>query len=323
MEHPIPDTRNPSLLHPAPSAGPPMTHDLCLAWNWEYDADLAAFLEEACRRQGMLLLQVTPYNLADICAALARGELGFRAFLDRACDADPQFLPLVDWAREHGVLRINAYEQARRSWNKATMHLEFLTAGVRVPYTIILLPYEEQVDVAPPDLTVLGLTFSIKPACRGGGEGVINCASSWSEVLAARQQYPAEPYLLQANIVPAHLNERPAWFRILFCAGRVHPCWWNVSTHAYQPVSVAEEIAYSLSPLHHIVARIAAVCGLQLFSTEIALTASGEFIAIDYVNDPLDLRLQSKAADGVPDDIVRAIAERLAALAGRGQTATP
>jgi hypothetical protein len=299
-----------------------MTHDLCLAWNWEYDADLAAFLEEACQRQGVLLLQVTPNNLADICAALAGGQLGFRALLDRASDADPQFLPLVDWAREHSVLRINAYEQARRSWNKATMHLVFLTAGLHVPHTIILPPYGEQADLAPPDLAVLGTNFSIKPACRGGGEGVINCASSWSEVLAARQQYPAEPYLLQANIEPVHLNGRPAWFRIIYCAGRVYPCWWNVSTHVYQAVSVAQEVAYGLSPLHHIAARIGAVSGLELFSTEIALTASGEFIAIDYVNDPLDLRLQSKAADGVPDDIVRDLAQRLAALAGPGHAVT-
>lgn len=291
-----------------------MTHDLCLAWNWEYDADLAALLEEACRQQGLLLLQVTPYNLADICAALASGRLSFRAFLDRASDADPQFTPLVDWARQHNVLRINAYEQARRSWNKATMHLEFLTAGVHVPRTIILPPYGEQADLGSPDLGVLGTNFSIKPACRGGGEGVINCASSWSEVLAARQQYPAEPYLLQANIVPVHMNERPAWFRIIYCAGRVYPCWWNVSTHVYQPVSIEEEIAHGLSPLHRIVARIATVCGLELFSTEIALTANGEFTAIDYVNDPLDLRLQSRAADGVPDDIVRDVVQRLAAL---------
>lgn len=289
-----------------------ITHDLCLAWNWEYDAGFAALLEEACRQQSVVLLQATPGNLADISAGLGDGTLGFRALLDRASDTDPQFMPLVDWAREHRVLRINPFEQARRAWNKATMHLEFLTAGVNVPYTIILPPYAEQAAIAPPNLGVLGANFSIKPACGGGGEGVINCASSWPEVLSAREQYPSEPYLLQANIVPVLLHERPAWFRIIFCAGRAYPCWWNVSTHIYQPVTVEDEIAHGLSPLHRIAARIAAVCGLHLFSTEIALTPSGEFIAIDYVNDPLDLRLQSRALDGVPDDIVRNIAGQLA-----------
>jgi hypothetical protein len=289
-------------------------HDLCLAWNWEYDSDLAALLGDACRQRGVSLLEVTPANISSISSGLDGAQLGFRALLDRASDADPQFMPLVDWAREHAALRINAYEQARRAWDKATMHREFLAAGVHVPHTVILPSLEEQADLAPVDLRPLGANFSIKPAYGGGGEGVINCASSWEEVLAARSEYPTDPYLLQANVEPAHLNERPAWFRIIFCAGQVYPCWWDVSSHVYRQVLAEEEVAHGLSPLQRIVGRIAAVCGLELFSTEIAFTAGGEFMCIDYVNDPLDLRLQSRAADGVPDEIVRDIAERLAAL---------
>jgi hypothetical protein len=49
-----------------------------------------------------------------------------------------------------------------------------------------------------------------------------------------------------------------------------------------------------------------------LFSTEITLTPDGRFVIVDYVNDPIDLRLQSKTFDGVPDDIVEDITERLA-----------
>jgi hypothetical protein len=49
-----------------------------------------------------------------------------------------------------------------------------------------------------------------------------------------------------------------------------------------------------------------------LFSTEITLTPDGRFVIVDYVNDPIDLRLQSKALDGVPNDIVLDITDRLA-----------
>jgi hypothetical protein len=42
------------------------------------------------------------------------------------------------------------------------------------------------------------------------------------------------------------------------------------------------------------------------------LTPDGRFVIVDYVNDPIDLRLQSKTFDGVPDDIVRDITETLA-----------
>jgi hypothetical protein len=34
-------------------------------------------------------------------------------------------------------------------------------------------------------------------------------------------------------------------------------------------------------------------------------------VVVDYVNDQIDLRLQSKILEGVPDDIVQDIAERL------------
>jgi hypothetical protein len=62
------------------------------------------------------------------------------------------------------------------------------------------------------------------------------------------------------------------------------------------------------------VATIARISELELLSTEIALTPEGLFVVVDYVNDQIDLRLQSKANDGVPDYIVHTIAERLADL---------
>jgi GNAT superfamily N-acetyltransferase len=59
-------------------------------------------------------------------------------------------------------------------------------------------------------------------------------------------------------------------------------------------------------------AIIARVCGLQLFSTEIVWATDGRLLSVDYVNDPLDLRMQSKAAEGVPDAIVASVAECIA-----------
>jgi hypothetical protein len=102
-----------------------------------------------------------------------------------------------------------------------------------------------------------------------------------------------------------------AWFRIIYCAGNVYPCWWDNDTHVYTHVTSGEETYYQLSLLRHMTSSIAALCGLTLFSTEIAVTSDNRFIVVDYVNDPIDLRLQSKAFDGVPDHIVKGIAEGL------------
>jgi hypothetical protein len=102
---------------------------------------------------------------------------------------------------------------------------------------------------------------------------------------------------------------------VLYCNGAIYPCWWDQHTHVYARVTAEEKSCFGLRSLREVPVRIAQICGLHLFSTEIALTEEGNFLAVDYVNDPVDLRLQSKAADGVPDSYVESLAARLVRLA--------
>lgn len=298
-------------------------YNLCLTWNWKYDADFVTLLDTACRSYGLSLLQITPDNLVEMLQSLASHQITFQVFLDRASDSDARFVPIVEWARHHAMYRINPYERASRAWDKAAMHLTFISAGLHTPYTIILPSYQEQPDLPPIDLSPLDGCFTIKPAHGGGGEGVVIQANSLGQVLVARQEHPADRYLLQAHIVPVQLGSRPAWFRVIYCAGQVYPCWWDTNTHLYTPVTFSEESDYHLSSLRDITASIARICGLDIFSTEIALTSDGHFVIVDYVNDQIDLRLQSKAFDGVPDDIVYTIAEYLAMLVAAQCIRTP
>lgn len=295
-------------------------YDFCLAWNWEYDADFVEILGSACQSRGISLLQVTPSNLTAVLEGLDKKELFFGAFLDRASESDPDFLSLVRWASEPHIYRLNPYERASHAMNKASMHLEFITAGIHTPYTIILPPFDEQPAPTTQDLSPLGSRFTIKPAHGGGGVGVILEATSLDQVLAARQEHPHDYYLLQAHIEPVLLAGRPAWFRVIYCGEKVFPCWWDINTHIYVPVSREEEDQLGLGSLNNITQSIAGVCGLDIFSAEVALTEEGLFIVVDYVNDPVDLRLKSMAVDGVPDEMVRDIAERLVGLvAARGE----
>jgi hypothetical protein len=92
-------------------------------------------------------------------------------------------------------------------------------------------------------------------------------------------------------------------------------------THAYAVLTYQEETEFNLEPLRSITAAIARVCRLDWFSTEIALTSDGRFVAVDYVNDGIDTRLQSKAADGVPDVVIRQMANQLAGMVVRERQA--
>jgi hypothetical protein len=286
-------------------------YQLCLAWNWEYDADFVHLLDLACQSRGVSFLQVNPETLSDTMRSLANKEITFQIFLDRASDADPRFIPVVQWACNYAAHYINPHELACRAWDKVVMH-EAISARMDTPLTIVLPPYDEHPLLPAIDLGSLGDGFTIKPALGGGGDGVITEATSLSQVLAARQEFPSQRYLLQARIIPARIGPRMAWFRVTYCMGKVYPCWWDNRTHIYSFVTSDEADIYHLTPFNRITSSIAQICGLDLFSTEIALTSEGRFVIVDYVNDPIDLRLQSKTFDGVPNDIVRDIVDRLA-----------
>ncbi len=290
-----------------------MHYDLCLPWYWEYDVDFVQLVEQSCIAQDVSFWQITPGNLLEAITALYKGENTFRTILDRS-QYDPRFEPIHRWSRQNHVRRINPAEVSAWSEDKATMHLELITAGVHTPYTILLSPFIEQPVLADLDLTPLGDQFVIKPCCGGGGEGVILGAFSIDQIRRARMEFPEQKYLVQATVTPRTIQGQPAWFRIFYANGKTFPCWWHPLTHVFSIVTPQEEHRYDLYALHSVTQRIASLCKLDWFSTEIALTLEA-FVVVDYVNDGIDTRLQSKAVDGVPDEVMRGITEQLVAIA--------
>lgn len=297
-------------------------YDFCFAWNWPYDCDFVNILDQACQDKSVSLYQVTPENLTPTIDALMSEEINFFAYLDRASDADDSFAPLASWAREQDALRINCSQQARRAWDKAAMHRRFTRAGLGAPFTYILPSFLEQPDLAPLDLAPLGGCFAVKPAHGGGGDGVHTGLTQWEEVLAARLECPEDRYLLQSHVIPAQIEGKAAWFRIIYCTGQIFVCWWDPYTHIYIPMTEAEIQRLNLCPLLEIPEKMARLCRMELFSSEIAFTPSGQFLIVDYVNDPVDLRLQSKAAEGVPDHVVEMVAHELTSFVARRREST-
>ncbi len=291
-------------------------YDLCLPWYWLYDHDFSHFMEEACHVHHVSLWQITPANLLASLDELFSGNATFHMLLDRAAD-DLRFEPIRRFALENGKQRLNAIELSHWSEDKATMHLELIQAGVETPYTTIIAPYVSQPLLPAIDLAPFGARFVLKPAVGGGGEGVKMNASTLEDVRRARLEFPDQKYLVQEQVDAKVLRGRDAWFRIFYIGGSCIPCWWHPVTHVYAILTPDEEVEFSLGPLHTITSTIARVCRLDWFSTEIALTSDGRFVAVDYVNDGIDTRIQSKAADGVPDQVMRLMTDRLASLVVR------
>jgi hypothetical protein len=297
------------------------TWSLAIAWNWEFDEDFVAGIERECAKRDLTTYRIDPRNLSETLEKLKTGKVLFQAFYDRASDADSAFLPLVRLMQESAKYLINPNFRVQHAIDKATMHLEFITHGLNVPYTIILAPYNAQREIRldAAQLKQIGNPFVIKPAnTTGGGTGVVLNAETPRDVMESRQLHKNDKYLLQQFIVPKNLDGRRGWFRVYSAFGEIIPCWWDDLTHRYSELSAEDEKRFGLEGLRDVLRTIEGISGLDFFSSEIALTENSKFVVVDYVNEVCDMRLQSRYVNGAPDAIVRRIEELTAdAVASR------
>jgi hypothetical protein len=289
-------------------------YDLALAFLWEYDSDFINLAEVTLQSAGISTFLISEHNINDVLDRVQKRKLHFNFYLDRAWDVDERYENLGKIINRRKSYIFNQYRNVRHAIDKASMHLEFITAGLHVPYSIIIPPHSENEDllISVEDLAKLGRPFIIKPCnTTGGGMGVVTGAETLKEVLKERAINFNDKYLLQKKIYPKTLEGRRAWFRSFWAFGYAIPVWWDDQTHLYDTISPEHYKNFRLTKLRQITKKIAELTSLDFFSTEIVLTEDDDFLLIDYVNDQCDLRLKSKHYDGIPDNIAQDIISNL------------
>ncbi len=303
----------------------PRTYHLAIAWNWPYDEDFIRLIEELAHARRLTTFVIQQHNLDETLELLQKRKLEFRFVLDRASDEDERFQPLAHLLARRALSTdtsppiriINPYDLLKRAADKATMHLEFLSHGIEVPFTIIISPYayKREIEFSLTELARLGRPFIMKPATTtGGGTGVVLGAESLKDIIETRQHHKNDKYLLQEKVRPAYLADNRAWFRVFYAFGSVVLCWWDDQTHAYEGILPEDEETFGLGSLRSIARRIQEICRLDFFSTEIVYTHDQKYLVVDYVNEMCDMRPQSRFPDGVPDTVVRTIVTSLVDL---------
>jgi hypothetical protein len=287
--------------------------DLGIAWCWEYDREMVSELEQYIHQKGLTIYQIAPYNLEETIDKLKTDQLRFKLFFDRASDQDEEFERLNQLIKASGMKMINDYDKACWSSDKATMHLEFLSAGIEVPYTIILSPYEEEPELRTENLPLdilaekIGTPFVLKPALGAGSEGVVLDAKSTDDIEKVREEFSDDKYLVQQKIEPIYISGKRGWFRVFYSCGKVFPCLWDDLTRLSEPLLSGQIDKHICGQIEELTKKIVQVCGLDLFSTEIAITQGNKLIVVDYVNDQCDLRKKSLHYDGIPDEVVQKV----------------
>jgi hypothetical protein len=298
------------------SSPPGAPVQVIVLWEWEGDRPFVSLFADRCSRLGLSLVAIGEQHVKALWAA-GLGPAP-RLVLDRASDVVPELEPLLAGLAARGTRVVN--DAAKMSWcrDKATMHLELLTLGVDVPHGIILSAGEcanGSAEMAGAAET-LGVPFVIKPAEGGGGDGVVLDATHADQVLGYLKRTGYDKVILQRRVAPQSLGGRRAWFRVVWAAGRMLPCWWDDLTHAYEPLAAEDEARFNLGALRSITSIVAGVTGIDLFTTEIALDSDGRLVVVDFVNEMPDLRPQELFADGVPAVVLGAVADALLGLCG-------
>ena len=290
--------------------------DLAIAYVWEYDEDFVNLIEKKLQESGITTFKINYHNIRKVTRLIENKELQFATFLDRASDVEPEFEPLSRLLIRRKTRIFNPYKKVKHAIDKASMHLEFITAGLNVPYSIIIPPHnkEKEVYISLDDLAILGRPFIIKPCnTTGGGIGVVTGAETLKEVYEERITNLNDKYILQQKIYPSIMDGKRFWFRCFWAFGKAISTWWDDQTHIYSEIADDELNNFGLKKMYSITKEIAKITELDFFSTEIVLTNEKKFIVIDYVNDQCDMRLKSKHIDGVPDNVLLQIIESLKA----------
>lgn len=247
---------------------------------------------------------------------LLHGRVACRVLLNMHSEhhlPDELYHRLVELAHRRGTRVIDPPPIAQAAFDKAQMHAKLIAAGLRVPFTLIV-PRDTAPSFQIPDdqRAALGTPFVIKPSHGYGRRGVLLDAQHAEDLPRSVAAWPSPSYLLQHRVAPRRLEGRPAYWRVFYVFGDTWVCWWDCFTDRYAEPTPEETERFGLARLPQLAARIAALSGMNFFSSEVAQTENGEDILIDYVNDQCHMLSQSSnPAMGVPDRVVRAIAHRL------------
>ena len=185
--------------------------DLAIAYDWEFDVEFVTAIEQLLQQNGLSTYIITYKNINEVTEKVKNRQLNFICYLDRASDVDDNFLELARILTKRKTRIFNPYKKIEHAIDKATMHLEFITAGLHVPYSIIIPPHSQikKIFISLDELAILGRPFIIKPCnTTGGGIGVVKGAETLKEVLSARLKHSDDKYLIQEKIIPTILGGR-------------------------------------------------------------------------------------------------------------------
>lgn len=279
------------------------TFDLGIAWDNEVDNEFVSALNERALREGLKPYLIHAYNFFSSLKDITEGKISFRCFFDRSGDDSATFGGLADFLKKKDINFINHPDNVKNATDKSKIHSMFISHGLPIPKTVFLNPKEERQSLEA-KIQHVSVPCVFKPAFGSYGNGEVLTINSIDDVLKLRGEGEDEFYFAQERISPISLENKPAWFKMLYCFGEIIPLRWHPETMEYETLSLRQIYRLGLHEIWPITKKIRQACKLNFFSTDIILKEKGKFLVVDYVNARPDMRKKSKFKDALLDEIV-------------------
>ncbi|NQT95779.1 MAG: hypothetical protein HQ572_04950 [Candidatus Omnitrophica bacterium] len=295
------------------------TYDFAIGWTeTERKEDLFInTLESECKLRKLSFISISDKSLDTLTSKIKKGDLKIKFYFDMASETykpNDNFIQFAYCLKDSGTRIVADPDNVKAAADKAITHFDLISSRVPVPHTVMIRNWESTRRLTEDEKKRLGFPFVIKPARGYAQKGVkiIDEQRPLKDVADARKIAKGDNFLLQEFIEPQALDGSLAWFRVFHVFGEIIPCWWHPETKAYRQVTLKEIDDYQLMPLVRITAEIARIARVDFFSCEIAISKKNKkFVVIDYMNDQCAVDPQSEYKDGVPDDLVIHMAERI------------
>jgi hypothetical protein len=312
-----PEANLPQVIPPA--AAPTRAAYVDFVFGLDYlsvNSTLLRIMHHAMAAYGLSCLLVNNSSIEQAHQEVRKGRLRPLVYLDLCSEPGNRFYELIFAMADKGVHTF--CDPKTLPWTlKADSHGKLEAAGLPLPPSVIFRKTDPDRDLTPEEIARVGERVVIKPSFGVAGLGVVVGAFPNKEQIGKARDYNRKyDWLVQKMIRWGKLDgtDRQAYLRGYNVLGHRTLMWWS-NDRGYHSFTWNDLNRYDLHGAVEIMDRIAAVTGVEYFSTEIAICADAgpdRFCLIDYINDQCDIDPQAQPDRSPPESWVRWVCQRFA-----------
>jgi hypothetical protein len=294
------------------------------------NSPLVKLMHEAMAPLGVSVLPVNATNVEAVTEQIRRGWLRPHVFLDLCSSVDPRFADLANVAADQGVYVLDNPHDLLAWTLKAPAQPRLEAAGLPVPATVIFPKGSPDRELTAEERARVGESCVIKPSFGYANRGVVvGIEPTLTNIAKARDFDRNDDWLIQKKVSWMRFGDRAAYVRAYYVLGHRSLMWWSRENghDRYELFTWQDLRTYDLLPAVELVDRIAALTGIDFFSSEIAITAESgpdRFVLIDYINDQCDMDPEDRpGTTPVPEAWVKWVCGTVAQFVWRRKRGLP